>query len=585
MESLISFDTNIDETEYELMESISQYQRLVNGSMTDQANHNSLCALINCYLREIVIPANEISIESFSNIKYLRIIFPIEMYQISFLTDKVSLSGFYNICSPVIAKDGQNSLPLDYLSLLTVINHKLSNEYNLPLNLEIMLQAKNSLENISKFIKYHKESPVSFISNEQGLTFGHEFHPTPKARYGLNNDDLLKLSPEIYAKFKLHYFRVPKNLISCQTNNPDIQHPSLLNFKDGYVEYPIHPWQAKFILNQKPLCEILDALNITSIGEQGVNVIPTSSVRTLFNNENDYLYKYSLHVRLTNCLRKNSYYELENALKLSNIIKDKNLTANHPNVSILYEPIAYTVDIPTEEDKTNLIFKELFGLILRENISLHHQKNSYVALKLFSRHLNSDSVIKEIICKLSQSENITYEIAASLWFRRYAEILFHFIFDSYGYHGVIFEPHLQNIVLYLENNLPKHIYIRDLEGTKLYTKFQLENNAIYYDADESIRRIIYCLIINNFATAIHYLSNNSSELEQQLWRQLYDIIHSYKKANSHLDKLIKDQLNDVLNASYLPYKANLLTRYFKRADKDASYIKFPNPLKELSSKV
>ena len=122
MESLISFDTNIDETEYELMESISQYQRLVNGSMTDQANHNSLCALINCYLREIVIPANEISIESFSNIKYLRIIFPIEMYQISFLTDKVSLSGFYNICSPVIAKDGQNSLPLDYLSLLTVIN-------------------------------------------------------------------------------------------------------------------------------------------------------------------------------------------------------------------------------------------------------------------------------------------------------------------------------------------------------------------------------------------------------------------------------------------------------------------------------
>jgi siderophore synthetase component len=389
-----------------LIDAINTYQQSINSSISSQANHYSLCALVNCYIREIIMPGNQLTVEPIFNEQYTKITFPVESYQVSFLADKISLTGFYNICSQVTAKDGQNELPLDYLSLFTVINHKLSNQYSIPLNLEIMLQAKNSLENISKFIKYNKASRSNaFIFNEQGLTFGHEFHPTPKARYGLNSKELLKISPEINAKFKLHYFKVPSNLL-CQTFSARCTKlPELLIFKNGYVEYPIHPWQAKYILNQKSLCDILESLGITSMGEKGSEVIPTSSVRTLFNHTCDYFYKYSLHIRLTNCLRKNSYYELENAVKLSEIINEKNLTTNHPEVTILSEPKAYTINLPNQDDHLNLMFKELFGLILRENIAVKHQKSSYVALKLFSRNLKNGLTIQKIIYKLSQNHS------------------------------------------------------------------------------------------------------------------------------------------------------------------------------------
>jgi siderophore synthetase component len=152
-------------------------------------------------------------------------------------------------------------------------------------------------------------------------------------------------------------------------------------------------------------------------------------------------------------------------------------------------------------------------------------------------------------------------------------------------HGVVFEPHLQNIVLFVENNLPAHVYIRDLEGTKLsawHHQSKTDTNTsdtIYYDFDKSFRRLTYCLIFNNFASAIHFISDKNSNLEIKLWVKLYDIINSYNSRNQ-LDKVIKSQLNDLLTAEYLPYKANLLTRFFKHADKNAYYINFPNPLRK-----
>jgi siderophore synthetase component len=555
----------------------------------ENADHYSIMALLNCYIREVAIPNSTFTMTQTikDNKKYFYVLLDIESYEVSFIVEKPSLSSFFNVSSNVVVTDRNGNIdPIDYLTLLMLINHQLSQINKAPFNFEIMGQAKNSFENIGIFLKHTNPKPNSkFMDSEQNLIFGHEFHPTPKSRYGLTQDSLLKISPELNSTFKLHYFKVPKHLLKCFPEGSTNKPPEALIDKGDHLLYPLHPWQAQYILNKKSLCDFLKSVDIYSIGPFGNEFIPSSSVRTLYHHANDYFYKFSLHLRLTNCFRKNSIYELKSAVQLSAIIKKQNLTQFHEKISVLEEPLSYTLNLDAENNDSVLI-QEIFGLILRDNIEQIHQKQSYVALKLFSRQTKINSQIEIILNQITRQKNISYRNCAIDWFKLYVEILLPFIFDSYLKNGIVFEPHLQNIVINLADNKPSHIYIRDLEGTKLCLHHYINGQfshidkedlySIIYTPEQSFKRIVYCLIFNNFATAIHYISSSDFDLEKDLWSELRNIIGIYK--SNHPDNgFIQQQVDQLLNSKFLPYKANLITRFLKSADKNAVYTELPNP--------
>src|SRR6202046_1480962 len=60
---------------------------------------------------------------------------------------------------------------------------------------------------------------------------------------------------------------------------------------------------------------------LTDLGDGARAVVPTSSVRTVYDPVADFFCKFSLNVRITNCVRKNAWYELAGAVALSVLLR------------------------------------------------------------------------------------------------------------------------------------------------------------------------------------------------------------------------------------------------------------------------
>ncbi len=79
-------------------------------------------------------------------------------------------------------------------------------------------------------------------------------------------------------------------------------------------------------------------------------MLPTSSVRTVYDPLLDKCLKFSLDVRITNCVRKNAWYELSGAVELSRRLAPvfADLTERFPGTRWLPEPGYRTVDLGKE---------------------------------------------------------------------------------------------------------------------------------------------------------------------------------------------------------------------------------------------
>lgn len=60
---------------------------------------------------------------------------------------------------------------------------------------------------------------------------------------------------------------------------------------------------------------------IRDLGQSGRVASPTASIRTWFIEDHDYFIKGSLNVRITNCVRKNAWYELESTVLIDRLFR------------------------------------------------------------------------------------------------------------------------------------------------------------------------------------------------------------------------------------------------------------------------
>ncbi|WP_158078572.1 IucA/IucC family protein [Microbulbifer mangrovi] len=507
---------------------------------------------------------------------------------------------------PFLKKEGSPWLAMEALALCSFLLNHLSLTLAGEFNEELLEQVQNSRDITRAFLGCNEANRDttnnSFIRAEQSLLWGHALHPSPKSRHGVPLKALLQCSPEISASFPLFWFEISPGLIRLLGEQAEKVEKLFGHLHgDSSHLYPCHPWEADYLLKQPLILAAIEQGLLKPRGTLGKPVQPTSSVRTVYREDLDLQMKFSIHVRLTNCIRKNAWYELQSAVCLTGLLRPLASEAREhcPDFQVMYEPLASTLDLGALAGKLGMnastaqTCTESFGILFRENLSAHTNETlrPQLAAGLFACDARGRSIIATQVADHCRRLSISYPEMALNWFQRYVDISLRGIFYYFFKQGVVFEPHLQNTVVGFHNGLPHRIWIRDLEGTKLLPEFwptarlsELQPRArqsVYYEREKGWKRIAYCLLVNNFSEAIFHLAAGHHEdgnqenmrLESELWLILRTAVERWQAEHGS-----QPELEKLLLGEKMPSKNNFTTRLLKQADFQAGYTNVKNPL-------
>ncbi|MBC7860481.1 MAG: iron transporter [Burkholderiaceae bacterium] len=587
-----------------------------------EAGLRSMETLLNCYCREVAGPRDELSVgplfghsdwpqsvrmalqHAGSGGKVLHILLPLTAARLLVVVAQPSATCNYRYRSPFYAKaPGRAWALLDWQGLAGLLLGELSVQSETPFNEELMRQMCDSVAVSAALRQAARPGPFAapplqaFIESEQSLLFGHPFHPAPKSRQGMSHQDMLRYSPEMGTRFPLHYFAVRRDDLLQQSvlGTPcdrivAAQAPAGLITDDAYALIPTHPWQAGHLLGHAGVAEAIRSGRMRDLGAQGEAYYPTSSIRTLFHPDNPYFYKCSLNIRITNCVRKNAVYELEGALQVSKIMRAlmPGLQRRFPGLQVMEEPGFLSLDLKLGDAQSDKELTEGFGMILRRGFQdgLRPGVTPLLAGALFGNHLHGAARLDELLMQMRRHNPMPLADAAEQWFSLYVAELMYPVLYCYFQHGIIFEPHLQNVVIGVAGGQPRQLFLRDFEGVKLlrahYGEQQLAGlseaarAALWYDTELGWKRIAYCLFVNNFCEAISQMAANNPVLQRRLWAVVQHHLQAYQ--SRHGDAASAQRIAALLGGAAFPGKTNLLNRFFKRADRATTYVPVSNPL-------
>ncbi|RJQ78377.1 IucA/IucC family protein [Amycolatopsis panacis] len=442
------------------------------------------------------------------------------------------------------------------------------------------------------------EPAATYLDSEQSLLAGHPRHPAPKWRSG-EPSRWRRFSPETRTAFPPHWLAAPAELVHEHAVGGDFdQHARTSDLLGrplpaGYRALPVHPWQFQLLSDDPDLAPVLAAARIEGalldLGQTGLPCHPTASVRTLYQPEIDVFLKTSLNVRITNCLRKNAAYELRGAVALTGVLARPfaEVAARHPGFGALPEPAARSVVLPghlgTARQRHAIL--EGFGTILRTGITgrLRPGEQVHLAGALAAAQLDPAGTRTRLADLVDHRDPAAW---AGLWWRRYLNLLVPPVLRLWAEHGIVLEPHLQNVLAVLDaDGIPTQVLVRDLEGTKLLAHRHTDllaalpaevSGAAAYSEENGWNRVAYCLFVNHLteiAGALADLVPARPRFEDELWDTVADVV-----ATTGTDLGGPPRLRALLAGVPLPAKTNLLIRWQRAADRHAGYVPFPNPL-------
>ncbi|KAB7772285.1 IucA/IucC family protein [Xanthomonas maliensis] len=563
---------------------------------------------LNCYLREFALPAAAADLDyrgrdrpgaALGEQRWARIV----LDDGNLLCVRIAHADRLGRCrfasAPFLKRPGQAWHSLDAQALARCLLQALGGATQ-TVNPELLAQSANSVAITAALLRQAQASTPTgdpLIDAEQSLLWGHALHPTPKSREGVDLAQVLACAPEARAEFPLFWFRIDPRLLRVQGR--DVR-ASLQQLSGATDLYPCHPWEAPRLLAD-PLLQQLQARGlIEPLGTLGQALRPTSSVRTLYHTQLDYFLKCSVHVRLTNCVRKNAWYELESAVALTTLLAPswQALAAQVPGFDVMLEPAATSLEVAQVDPALHAAhpqaaraLTESFGILYRQALpaALRTRWQPQVAAALFTSDGEGRSVCAAAIGRLCRGQ-MEYASATVLWFRAYAALLLDGVWSALFLHGIALEPHLQNTVMGFADGWPTRVWIRDLEGTKLLPQHwpptrlrgvgERVRQSLYYTPEQAWNRVAYCALVNNLAEAIFHLAEGDAVLEARLWQCVSELAMRWQQRHG-----VQPALQGLLDGAPLPGKNNLGTRLWQRADRQADYTALPNPLASAAPSV
>ncbi|MGD3108861.1 IucA/IucC family protein [Streptomyces sp. YGL11-2] len=565
------------------------------------ADHAVAHTLLNCLLREVSAPEHQTAVDN----GRLLLRLPRRGVLLRVALRRTSLFGAHRFTGPVTEQTDDGWAELGWRRLAEYVHAELSLRTGVH-NEEFLAQIASSHQAVSAALAVrqtgradwqtdradsqaahadwqaaHADWQSAYVASEQSLVLGHRFHPTPKARTG-DPADWQSYAPESGAAFPLLLLAVREELIAEESADDAARPLDALcaDVPDGYRLLPAHPWQYELLRDHPGLQRALDRDDIRILGTGDRPFAATASVRTLYDG--DAFLKFSLNVRITNCLRKNASYELSGAVALTRLLAPalSDLATRFPGSAVLGEPAYRSLALPGPDGRPDNELLEGFGVIVREGLAqrLLPGTTPLLAAAVADEYPTSEAQISRLLDGAGPQ-------AALAWWTAYLNLLLPPVLAAYFDHGLVLEPHLQNVLVCVDGDgMPAQVLFRDLEGTKLVPEHHAELLAslpervagpMTYDARRGWDRVVYCLLVNHVAEMLAALADLHPGTEAELWAQVRRTLQAYADRHG-----CPPQLAALLAGVPLPAKANLLTRWERKADREAGYVLLPSPLVE-----
>jgi len=427
-----------------------------------------------------------------------------------------------------------------------------------------------------------------YLSSEQALIAGHRFHPAPKARTG-DPRHWLPFAPEAGARFPLRFLAVHGDVLDTDGDATELDRLGSPAAPAGYHVLPAHPWQLSLLADRNWLRRALRDRLLIDLGPGPRDVVPTSSVRTVYDPVADVFCKFSLNVRITNCVRKNSWYELAGSVVMTDLLGPvfDDLAVRFPGTAMLGEPGYRTVTLAEEEAAEGL------SVIVREGLRGHLAPG---VTPMLAAALTEPPWTEppwtgppgagrgETAGGLLDGRDPEWLLG---WWEAYVRAVALPVLHALFGHGVVLEPHLQNVLVSVDRDgRPAQAIFRDMEGTKLLTPRHEAvlatlkpgvARALGYDAERGWNRVAYCLFVNHLAEIAAAVADRhpdqDGQFEGAMWRRADELLAGFAREHGW-----PPQLRAVLAGVPLPAKANLRLRWARGADREAAYLAVRNPL-------
>lgn len=459
---------------------------------------------------------------------------------------------------------GENKETLSFEVFIQELFQIINQEDGIHILYPRIMESNQSLEEILRYRKLDygallKKKSLSFIEAEQALILGHNFHPCPKSKVQFKSHDHRLFAPEFCGSFSLQWVLLKKEYFfqdnsSCFDDKRwcidlfEQDHHS--EFDHLYTPFPFHPWQFNALKENAEIKRLIKDGDLVPIEKEGLlKWKATSSLRTIYCEESNYMLKFSLSLRITNSIRHLQAVEVVRGLQVHEVMNSKSgkqFLAENPNFQILNEPSFLAI-----KGQSKPIILETIVLI-RENPFRTCAKKEAIVL----------STITQPNPYMCDGFFALRNIDAQKWFSLYLEyVLDPFIMAQANY-GILFGAHQQNIIVQLNKNYPCGVIFRDCQGTG-YTQIGYEKmksqvlsldikNGNILDNLMAHSLLGYYLIINSTFSLINALAMQLDCSEEELLSVLCEYLLD-KKNHNLLDSTFVKYL---LNSSTLKQKGN-----------------------------
>ncbi|RQW20098.1 siderophore biosynthesis protein [Bacillus sp. C1-1] len=433
----------------------------------------------------------------------------------------------------------------------------------------------------------------TFIDAEQSLLFGHWLHPTPKSRQGMAYWQHAAYAPELKGRFQLYYFYVHHTIMQYESildksvwdivyEETDVQ-----RIDEKWFPFPMHPLQAHYLLEQPHIRKAIQTGLIQDKGPCGKWYTATSSIRTVFNEESNWMFKFSIPVKVTNSLRVNKQHELRAGLIVGKVLQKARWKSK--TCRFIHDPAYLAVRLPGVKESG-------FETIVRSNPFQNGGRGVTTIAALVQDPLpGSDSKLATIIKELALKERSSYRMISEKWFQAYVERAIFPLISLYDELGIALEAHQQNSLLDIHNGYPTMYYYRDNQGYYLAESYRQsllslvpelqKTEGLFYDDEVIQNRFTYYLIMNQAFAVIHRFGADGLMCERQLLKVLKEALKQCCQRCSGAGRLF---IEGLLVKTELAFKANLLTRFHDVDElaeelEQAVYVKVQNPFQAVTS--
>lgn len=490
----------------------------------------------------------------------------------------ISKSEETDLLASIFFRDAQKELALTDIILSNFIE-----EMNNSLYSDVyLLELQNTITS-EELIKLNGEDLQKYLK-------GHPKLLVTKGRLGWGSDEIEKYSPERNTPIKLHWLAIKKekanysidrnynsqlDLIKECIDDSEIaafQSCARANgVSDEYIYCPVHPWQWQRFIKIQFQNEIFNK-EIIYLGEWGDEYLPQISLRTFYNisriSKCDI--KLPISVLNTSAIRgiAAKYVDIGNSLShyLNNLFsKDEILK----DVEVLFErgQVAFEQPEFKKIPGSPYRYKEYLGALWRDSHSSKIENiNQKVIMTGALFHQDKDG--KSYINLLVNNSSLTMEE----WITKYFQVVVIPLYHLQVKYGVGLVSHGQNIVLKLENNIPKGLIIKDFQGD-----LRLSVNSVLLTDDVSqkianklevlpVNYLIHDLITGHFVTVLRFISSalelDNGFNEMKFYGLGAKVLRSYIDQNN-----VSEELN-LLSDTFVKVLVNKVRFYAGYADSD-----------------